>query len=189
MRPLICLRLLPALAIAIAILLTPAQPGHGQDTPPQDALLRGNGQWVARPSAVPAPVVFATAPVTGTELVYLPLVARSAGIGIQFGSGLDAQNNLIDAGTVFAFGITHLYYRYTLESAAGHAYRAEWTVAGARQPQLDDSGTIPPTPAVFTRFFCSLTLGPCGPPLPRGIYQVKFFIDNVFQQEIAASIE
>ncbi|SRR5258706_8700812 len=189
MRLLIFPRLLPAVAIAIALLLAPARPGDGQSPPPPGSVVRGAGEWVSIPSPIPAPAVFATAQVTGTEHVYLPLIASSPGIRIQFGSVVDAQNNLIDPGTIFAYGITHLYYRYTVEGASGRAYRTEWAINGVRQPQLDDSGTIPSASATFASYVCSLTLGPCGMPLPRGAYQVKFFIDGVFHQEATATIQ
>jgi hypothetical protein len=144
---------------------------------------------VSIPSASPTPTVFATTQVTGTQLVYLPLIAASPSIQIQFGSGVDAQGNLIDPGTTFVYGITHLYYRYTAVGAAGRSYRTEWTVNGARQSLLDESGTIPSTRAMLTSFFCSPTLGPCGPPVPASVYKVTFFIDNVAYQEATAIIQ
>jgi hypothetical protein len=188
-RPLIFPRLLLAVAAAIALLLVPARLGYGQDTPPRGTLIRGSGEWISNASPAAAPAVFATTQITGTQHVYLPLIFRSPGVGIQFGSLVDAQNNLLDPGTTFTYGITHLYYRYTVESAAGRAYRAEWSLDGVRQPQLDDSGTIPSASATFASYICSLTLGPCDGPLPRGAYKVQFFIDGALHQEATATIQ
>jgi hypothetical protein len=183
-------RLLPAAAVAIALLLAPARPGHGQDPPPPGSVVHGDGEWISNPTSIPTPAVFATTPVTGTERVYLPLIARPPSVRIQFGSAVDGQNNLIDPGITFAYGITHLYYSYTVEDAPGQVYRTEWSIDGVRQPLLDESGTIPSEAlATFASHICSPTLGPCGVPLPRGAYQVKFFIDNVFRQEATATIQ
>jgi len=184
-----CLRLLAVAALAVVLLLMPAQSGYGQGDPPRRGAVRGQGSWVSIPPASPTPTIFATTQVTGTQFVYLPLIAVSPSIRIQFGSGVDSQGNLIDPGTAFAYGITHLYYRYTAEGAAGRSYRTEWIVNGARQTLLDESGTIPSTPAMLTSFFCSPTLGPCGPPVPRGVYQVTFFIDDVAYQQATATVQ
>jgi hypothetical protein len=182
-------RLLPAVAVAIALLLVPARPGHGQNPLPPVSVVHGEGEWISNPSPTPTLAVFATAQVTGTEHVYLPLITRSPGVNIQFGSVIDAQKNLLDPGTVFPYGITYLYYRYTVEGASGRPYRAEWTIDGVRQPQLDESGLIPSASAIFPSYLCSVTLGPCGVPLPRGAYQVSFFIDDIFRQEATATIQ
>jgi hypothetical protein len=182
-------RLLPAVVIAIALLLAPAQPGHGQNPPPPGSLVHGQGKWIAIPSPTPTPTVFATTQITGTQHIYLPVIIGPPAVLIQFGSAVDTQNNLLDPGTSFAYGITHLYYRYTVKDGLGLAYKTEWAVDGVRQQQLDESGTIPTAPATFASYICSITLGPCGAPLPRGVYQVKFFIGGVFRQEATATIQ
>src|SRR5215470_16542263 len=104
-----CLRLLAVAALAVVLLLMPAQSGYGQGDPPRRGAARGQGSWVSIPPASPSPTIFATTQVTGTQFVYLPLIAVSPSIRIQFGSGVDSQGNLIDPGTAFAYGITHLY--------------------------------------------------------------------------------
>ncbi len=149
----------------------------------------GPGEWIVAPSASIAPALFSTAQVTATEHVYLPVLIRSPGISIQFGSGLDAQKNLLNPGNAFAYGIAALHYRYTVTDAPDQPYRAEWSFNGARQPQLDDSGTIPPGSAVFTNSICTLDLSPCSVPVPRGTYQVRFFIDDVLYQEASAVVQ
>lgn len=188
MRLLTFRRLLPAV-VAIALLLAPARPGHGQNPLPPGSVVRGEGAWVSNPSPMPAPAVFATAQVTETEHVYLPLVAGLPDIIIQFGSVVDAQNNLLDPGTSFTYGVTHLYYRYTVNGASGRPYRTEWAIDGVRQSPLDESGTIPSVSATFASYICSPTLAPCGMPVPRGTYQVKFFIDDILRREATATIQ
>ncbi len=182
------LRLLPTIAIAL-VLLAPAQPGHGQDAPPPPVLVHGAGEWVLAPSTNVTPVLFSTTQVTGTTHVYLPLLLALQGVGIQFGAGLDAQKNLISPGNTFTYGIAELYYRYTVTGALDQAYRAEWSFNGTRQPQLDDSGTILSNSAVFTNSICTLDLSTCSVPVPRGTYQVKFFIDDVLYQEASAIVQ
>jgi len=136
-----------------------------------------------------APVLSSTAQVTGTNQVYLPLLMVLPGVGIQFGSGLDAQKNLINPGNTFAYGIAQLYYRYTVTGALDQPYLAEWSFNGVRQPQLDDSGTILSDSAVFTNSICTLDLSECSVPVPRGTYQVKFFIDDVLYGEASAIVQ
>ena len=120
--------------------------------------------------------------------VFIPVVVTLPEVDIQFGTGVDNQNNLLNPGTVFAYGIARLYYRYTVTGAAGRLYRTEWLVDGARQRLLDDSGTIPATSAILTNSFCSPTLGDCGQPVPRAVYQVRFYLDEVFYHEAAAVV-
>jgi hypothetical protein len=121
--------------------------------------------------------------------VFAPLVVSQPLVEIEFGTGVDSQDNLVNPGTVFAYGIERLYYRYTVTGALGRLYRTEWFVDGVRQPQLDDSGTILATPAVLTNFFCSPTLGSCDQPVPRGAYRVRFYIDEVFYREATAVVQ
>ena len=121
--------------------------------------------------------------------VFLPLVVSQPLVQIEFGTGVDSENNLVNSGTVFAYGIARLYYRYTVVGAPGQSYRTEWFVDNLRQPQLDDSGTILDTSAVFTNFFCSPTLGSCDQPVPRGAYRVTFYIDDVFFSEATAVVQ
>ena len=121
--------------------------------------------------------------------VFLPLVVSQPSVEIEFGTGVDSENNLVNPGTIFAYGIARLYYQYRVTGALGQAYRAEWFVDNVRQPQLDDSGTILDTPAVLTNFFCSPTLGSCDQPVPRGAYRVQFFLNDVLFREATAVVQ
>ena len=121
--------------------------------------------------------------------VFLPLIISQPQVKIEFGTGVDSENNLVNVGTVFAYGIERLYYRYTVTGAPGQPYHTEWFVDNVRQPQLDDSGTILITPAVLTNSFCSPTLGSCDQPVPRGLYQVKFYINDIFYREATAVVQ
>jgi hypothetical protein len=163
-------RRLPAILLALALLLTPAQHGGGQTSEPA---LSGSRQIQTQL----APRAF------------LPLVDALPVVAIQFGTGVDDQNNLLNPGIVFTYGIARLYYRYTVTDMSGRLYRTEWFVDGARQPQLDDSGPILTASAVFTNFFCSPTLGSCGQPVPRATYRIRFYIDDVFYREAAAVVQ
>jgi hypothetical protein len=156
--------------LALALLFVPAQPSGWRTL----ASARG-GSHHAQAQLVPK--------------AFMPLIAAPPGVEIQFGTGLDAQNNLLNPGTTFGYGIARLYYRYTVVAASGRIYRTEWFVDGVREPQLDDSGPILSTPAVFTNSFCSPTLSSCEQPVPRAIYQVKFYIDDVFYREAIAVVQ
>lgn len=169
-RVLLSPRRLPAILLALALLFTPAQPSSGQRLMPT---LSGSRQ--AQAQLVPR--------------AFIPVVVALPDVVILFGTGVDNQNNLLNPGTVFTYGIARLYYRYTVTDKAGRIYRTEWFVDGVRQPQLDDSGPIPTASAVFTNFFCSPTLGSCDQPVPRAIYRIRFYIDDVFNREATAVVQ
>jgi hypothetical protein len=163
-------RWLPAVLLALALLFTPAQSGGGQ-------------------TLAPTPSVSGHTPAQVMPRAYMPLIVALPQVEIQFGTGLDSQNNLLDPGTIFVYGIAELYYRYTVRGKSDQLYRTEWFVDSVRQPQLDDSGPILSDSAVFTNFFCSPTLGSCGQPVPRGVYRVRFYIDDVFYHEATAVVQ
>lgn len=181
-------RWLCLLLLALAPLLVPGRSIYGQATPPTPQLARGVGVWslLARPAA---PSIRATTAVTGTEAVFLPMITAPPGVLIQFGTGVDNAGSLTGAGTSFSYGITHLYYQYTVNGATNLPYRTEWYVDGVRQPQLDDSGTVLLDSATFTNYVCSLDLGSCGAALPKGVYQVDFFLDETRYQQASATIQ
>ena len=161
-------RWLPATLLALALLLTPAQPGGGQTLAPT---LSGSRQAQIIPRA------------------FIPVIVGLPVVDIQFGTGVDSQHNLLNPGAVFPYGIAQLYYQFTVRGMPNRLYRTEWFVDGVRQIQLDDSGLIPATTAVFTNFFCSPTLGSCDQPVPRAVYQVRFYIDDVFYHEATAVVQ
>lgn len=164
-----------------------AAPSHSQETPPT-MLVRGNGEWsLSQPSS--APQLVATAQFSETARLYLPTTFTQTGVVILFGSGLDTSRNLIDQGTTFAYGINALYYRYEVFNAQGLPYRAEWWYNNIRQPQLDDSGTILSSQAVFTNHICTLDLSTCSDPVPAGTYSVDFYIDDLLVQQASAVVQ
>jgi hypothetical protein len=169
-RGLLSARWVPAVLLALALLSVSAHPGGGQTLAPT---LNGSRQ----------------APAQLTPRAFLPLVVGQPVVDIQFGTGVDSQHNLLNPGTVFTYGITQLYYQFTVRNMPNQLYRTEWFVDGVRQAQLDDSGLIPSTSAVFTNFFCSPTLGSCDQPVPRAVYQVRFYIDDVFYSEGTAIVQ
>jgi hypothetical protein len=181
MRLLLNARCLPAALLAL-VLLAPVRPGNGQMAAPSDSAW----EQVRRASRLDGSLAPQAQQV---RRVFIPLVVTLPEVDIQFGTGVDSQNNLINPGTVFLYGIARLYYRYTVVGAPGKLYRTEWFVDGARQPQLDDSGTIPAASTEFTNFFCSPTLGSCDQPVPRGIYRVRFYIGDLFYREAIAVVQ
>jgi hypothetical protein len=184
MRILLSARWPAPVLLALALLLGLARPGDGQIAVPSDDA-RGPSR------RAPTLVISIEGQAQEVPQVFVPLVVRPPDVGIQFGTGVDTQNNLVNPGTVFAYGIARLYYRYTVTGAPGQPYRTEWFADGVRQRRLDDSGTIPATDvsAVFTNFFCSPTLGSCDQPVPRGVYRVRFYIDDVFYREATAVVQ
>jgi hypothetical protein len=147
-----------------------------------------DGGWAAGRSA-PVLASAVEAPAQSAPPIFIPLIVAPPKVGIQFGTGVDSQNNLVNPGTAFVYGIARLYYRYAVTGAPGLSYRTEWFVDGARQPLLDDSGPIPAESAVFTNYFCSPTLSSCDQPVPRGAYRVKFYIADLLYSEATAVVQ
>jgi hypothetical protein len=146
--------------------------------------------WLAGAHGTPSDRSWAAgAPAQSARPIFLPLVVASPRVSIQFGTGVDSQNNLLNPGTTFAYGIARLYYRYTITGAAGLPYRTEWFVDGARQPQLDDSGSMPAEVSVFTNYFCSPTLGDCSQPVPRAAYRVRLYVADALYADATARVE
>jgi hypothetical protein len=181
-RGLVSARRLLAALVALTLLIPATQAGNGQTLAPHA------GAWEPGPLAAKLSSSH-QAQVQQVPRVFMPLVVTLPEVDILFGTGVDNQGHLLDPGTVFAYGIARLYYRYLVTGAPGRLYRTEWFVNGARQPLLDDSGTIPAAAAALTNSFCSPMLGDCDQPVPRAVYQVRFYVDDVLYHEATAVVQ
>ena len=168
--------------LGLTLLLAAVRPGSGQTVVPRAGVWK-SGSLAAKLSR------FHYLQPQQAPRIFMPVVITLPEVDIQFGTGVDDQHKLLNPGTAFAYGIARLYYRYTVTGAADRQYRTEWLVNGARQPQLDDSGTIPAASAVLTNWFCSPTLGDCDQPVPRAVYQVRFYLDEMFYREATAVVQ
>src|SRR5262245_4682073 len=97
MRKLLSARGQPAALLALALLLAQAQTSYGQPAPSDN--IWGTGPW--------APVSSSRFEVQVQQVpqAFMPLVVASPEVEIQFGTGVDSQQNLVNPGTVFAYGI------------------------------------------------------------------------------------
>ena len=64
--------------------------------------------------------------------IFLPLVISQPQVEIKFGTGVDSENNLLNPGTVFAYGIARLYYQYTVSGAPGKPLMAVGSIKSLR---------------------------------------------------------
>ncbi len=153
----------------VLLLCFAAQPVSGEaQWPPFVSLLI---TWQTEPASQQNPVV----PEPGTALVYLPLILQPPPPPTTIRFGATFRNGALgEEGTSFAFGLQELHYQISVRDGVGRSFREEWIVDGQRQPALDRSGTIPPE-SVYLGSAIALSTSN---PLPRGTYQLRFFVDG-----------
>jgi hypothetical protein len=177
-------RLTTLLVALLALALAPALSGYGQGYEP----LTRDGPRVLQASVPRAPALAepASAAPAANRVVHLPLVIAPPKVTIQFASSVDANGNLINPSTTFAYGITHLYYEVTIFGAKGLSYREEWSINGARQTQLDYGPVTIPYEAIKYKggvYYAS------GRTLDRGTYQINIFVNGGLYQTGVAKIQ
>lgn len=124
-----------------------------------------------------------------TRRTYLPIVISSPVVGpLQFASSVDANGAPVDPATTFNYGIQYLYISVTVTAGKNLPWRTEWTVDGNRQTGLDRSGTVSSSLSRITNSICYGPTGICGSAVPRGTYQVNFFLNNQLVQQGTAVI-
>jgi hypothetical protein len=117
---------------------------------------------------------------------YLPLVSQPAGppAAVRFGTGL-AGGELTGPGTTFGPGLTALYYEVTVADAVGQPFRLEWTVAGARRPELDRVGALPADGGPLAGAIALSTSA----PLPQGPYLLRVYVGGLNSGSGQATIQ
>jgi hypothetical protein len=105
-------------------------------------------------------------------------------------SGSAASNCQGTTGTTFTYGIKYLCVDVVVDGAQGQTYRFRWTIDGRLidEKELGASGTISSQQEVVLDGICYGLEGACGDAVPRGTYQVSFFLNNVQYQTAEAVI-
>lgn len=174
-------------AALLALSLLPAWAMYGQAT--DSAKTWGSFRRQARPIAAPAPTAgpsrVAPAATTGP---FLPLILMSTRVTPIVFTGSVTSDCQSPAGTSFAYGIKYLCADVIVDGAQGQAYRFSWTIDGKLQSGLGDSGTISSQLIDVPDGICYGRNGDCGDAIPRGTYQVSFFLNNVQYQTNTAVI-
>lgn len=190
MNAVACYRRLAALAaLTLLLVVLPALPSAGQETP---AFGRQEQTWSSIPAAsapdpAPAPAAWPQA----DTFVFLPAVTRLPIVTITFGSGRASNGDLTGIATTFDFGLRRLWYQYRFEGARNRTYRDEWTINGRVEPGLARSDRIPFDNAQLTSSIClvNVSTGACTDiPLPRGTYNVKVYVDEQLLAQSTATI-
>lgn len=174
------MKLRPALIllVLVAVGVGGGLPAYGNDQPPE--FVSQGRSWHTAP-APETTIQQGALPFN----VSLPLVISPfPSVAIRFGTAI-VNNELINPGTVFGYGITALHYQISVPAGQGLAYHEQWTINGIREPQLDASGSIPATPAVLSNAILLST----NSVLPRGSYQVRFLINGQLAGEATAIIQ
>jgi hypothetical protein len=175
-----------AIAIALLVLgLLPTWALYGQER----ASTWGRFPRQARPIAALAPAAaprqIAPAAITGP---FLPIILTSIHVTPIVFTGSATSDCAGAAGTSFTYGIKYLCVDVIVGGAQGQAYRFSWTIDGKLQSGLGDSGTISSQQEDVPDGICYGPSGSCGDAIPRGTYQVSFFLNNIQYQTATAVI-
>jgi hypothetical protein len=147
--------------------------------------------WPRPAQAITAPTPQATARQTAPAAVigpFLPVILTSTRVTPIVFTGSVTSDCQGSAGISFAYGIKYLCVDLTVDGAQGQAYRFSWTIDGKPQANLGNSGTISSQLVGVGDGICYGLGGACGDAIPRGTYQVSFFLNNVQYQANAAVI-
>lgn len=178
-----------ALVIAIVVLvlgLLPAWALYGQER----ASTWGRFPRQARPITALAPAAaprhLAPAAITGP---FLPIILTSTRVTPIVFTGSATSDCVGTAGTSFTYGIKYLCVDVIADGAQGQAYRFSWTIDGKLQAGLGASGTISSPQEDVPDAICYGPSGlSCGDAIPRGTYQISFFLNNIQYQTATALI-
>jgi hypothetical protein len=165
-RPWRLLALIPGLLLALAMQVAASAPA-----PDTAQLVALPVSWQA---PLPAPAAAAPAqPLLWRVLLPVVVKAPTARATVRFGAGrLDEQ--LVEVGDSFAFGLTTLYYEVTVSGDAGGRLSEQWSVRGQRQPALDRELELPPGGGSY---ISGVTLS-TGAPLPSGSYELRLLLGD-----------
>lgn len=175
-----------ALALFLLCLL-PVWAIYGKEPDPEPTW----GSWARRAHPLAAPSPQAAAKQRAPAAVigpFLPVILTSTRVTPIVFTGSATSDCQGTVGTSFAYGIKYLCVDLTVDGALGQAYRFSWTINGALQARLGNTGTISSQPVALGDGICYGPSGACGDAIPRGTYQVSFFLDNVQYQASTAVI-
>jgi hypothetical protein len=175
---------------AVILALTPAPTwiSYGQGPAPTNTW--GTFPREPRQISTPAPVALPGRVVPSAQVnLFLPLILTSVKVGpLVFTGG--ATGDCQDAtGTTFTYGIKYLCVDVIVNGGLGQQYRFDWVIDGRAQPGLGRSGTVSSQLVDIPDSICYGQSGNCGSAIPRGAYQVTFFLDNIQYQQTTAVIK
>jgi len=176
-----------AALVLLLVSLLPAWAMYGKEPDPHPTW--GSVPRAAQPLAVPTPRP-AAKPSAPAAVVgpFLPIILTSIRVTPIVFTGSATSDCQGTAGTSFTYGIKYLCVDLTVDGAQGQAYRFSWTINGTPQSGLGNSGTISSQLVGVGDGICYGPSGACGDAIPRGTYQVSFFLNNIQYQANTAFI-
>ena len=176
------------IAVALLVLsLMPAWASFGKE--PEHTQTWGSffrpARSIARTAPVATPNQTTPATITGP---FLPIILTSTRVPPIVFTGSATSNCQGTTGTSFVYGIKYLCVDVIVDGAQDQAYRFSWTIDGKLQSGLGNSGTISSQLVDVLDGICYGPSGTCGDAIPRGMYQVLFFLNNVQYQTATAAI-
>jgi hypothetical protein len=181
-------RWLALAALMLALPLAPTWISYGQ----RPALTNTWGTFPREPRQIstPAPAALPGRVVPSAQVnLFLPLILTSVKVGPLVFSGGSTADCQDATGTTFTFGIKYLCVDVIVDGGQGQQYRFDWAVDGQAQPGLGRSGTVSSQLVDIPDGICYGPSGNCGSAIPRGAYQVTFFLDNIQYQQTTAVIK
>ena len=177
----------PMIALALmTLMLLPAWALYGKE--PELSTTWGSfprpTHAIAAPTAAPRPI--GPAAEAGP---FLPVILMSIHVTPLVFTGSPTADCQGTTGVSFNYGIKYLCVDTTVDGAQGQAYRFSWSIDGQIKTNLGSSGTISAQLVDVPDGICYGPSGACGDAIPRGTYQVSFFLNNVPYQTASAVIK
>jgi hypothetical protein len=120
---------------------------------------------------------------------FLPIIVTSTRVTPIVFTGSATPDCQGTTGTSFAHGIKYLCADVIVDGAQGQTYRFSWTINGLPDSRLDTEGMINAPLVDAPAGICSPQGNePCGSAIPRGTYEVSFYLNNVPYQTASAVI-
>lgn len=173
---------------ALAALMSLALTAQAQPYP--RVFARRPQSQISLPTARAAASVRAAAAAT----VYLPLVISTPVVApLQFSTQVDG-GGAMEPRTDFPYGIKDLFVTARVSGGSGLVWRTAWTIDGTPAPNIGTSGTLASGSELAIDGICFGPIGPggqvqCGDPIPRGSYQVDFYLGDLLYQTGTAVIQ
>ena len=179
----------PLIATALlAFSLLPAWAMHAKQPDLSNAWMSFFRQ--ARPLTTSAPASDADQSAPASDIgPFLPVIVTSTRVTPIVFTGSATPDCQGTTGTSFTYGIQYLCADVIVDGAQGQIYRFSWSINGRPDSRLDTEGTINAPLVGVPAGICSPQGNePCGAAIPRGTYQVSFFLNNVLYQTAVAMI-
>jgi hypothetical protein len=126
-----------------------------------------------------------------TPRLYLPMLRNPPEVSATIGTGYNSSTGQITGVAVsFAYGIEEIYVQARVVGGAGLTFRQDFIFADGEKI-TGSTIAIPNDPYTRTVRYCISSTGSCGTGrdiLPRGVYTLQIFLNDVLHHEQSVMI-